>query len=80
MGYNYRVTFVTDYLTIITNVELELDDTTGNCSGEAYEQAAISGKNNIEDEIGKIDETIINDITVTLILDDEEIELEGEDE
>ena len=33
--------------------------------------------NNIEDEIGKIDETIINDITVTLLLDDEEIELGG---
>ena len=78
MGYSYRVTFVTDYLTIITNVELELDDTTGNCSDEAYKQAAINGMNNIEDEIGKIDETIINDITVTLILDDEEIELEGE--
>jgi hypothetical protein len=31
--------------------------------------------NNIEDEIGKIDETIINDITVTLLLDDEEIKL-----
>ena len=78
MGYSYRVTFVTDYLTIITNVELELDDTTGNCSSEAYKQAAINGMNNIEDEIGKIDETIINDITVTLLLDDEEIEL-GED-
>jgi len=75
MGYSYRVTFVTDYLTIITNVELELDDTTGNLSDAAYEQAAINGKNNIEDQIGKIDETIINDITVTLILDDEEIEL-----
>ena len=79
MGYSYRVTFVTDYLTIITNVELELDDTTGNLSNAAYEQAAINGKNNIEDQIGKIDETIINDITVTLILDDEEIEL-GEEE
>ena len=79
MGYSYRVTFVTDYLTIITNVELELDDTTGNLSDAAYEQAAINGKNNIEDQIGKIDETIINDITVTLILDDEEIEL-GEEE
>jgi hypothetical protein len=32
--------------------------------------------NNIEDEIGKIDEAIINDITVTLILDDEEVELD----
>lgn len=76
MNYDYRVTFVTDYLTITTNVCLEFDDTTGNLSAEAYEQATINGMNNIEDEIGKIDETIINDITVTLILDDEEIELD----
>ena len=75
MNYDYRVTFVTDYLTITTNVCLELDDTTGNLSDEAYEQATINGMNNIEDEIGKINETIINDITVTLLLDDEEIEL-----
>ena len=72
MNYDYRVTFVTDYLTITTNVCLELDDTTGNLSDEAYGRAAVKGMNNIEDEIGKIDETIINDITVTLILDDEE--------
>jgi tetrahydromethanopterin S-methyltransferase subunit B len=75
MNYDYRVTFVTDYLTITTNVCLELNDTTGNLSAEAYEQATINGMNNIEDEIGKIDETIINDITVTLILDDGEVEL-----
>jgi len=75
MSYDYRVTFVTDYLTITTNVCLELDDTIGNLSDEAYGQATINGMNNIEDEIGKIDETIINDITVTLLLDDEEIEL-----
>jgi cytolysin (calcineurin-like family phosphatase) len=56
-------------------VSLELNDTTGNLSDEAYGRAAVKGMNNIEDEIGKIDETIINDITVTLILDDEEIEL-----
>jgi len=75
MNYDYRVTFVTDYLTITTNVCLELDDTIGNLSDEAYEQASINGMNNIEDEIGKIDETVINDITVTLLLDEEEIEL-----
>ena len=75
MSYDYRVTFVTDYLTITTNVCLELDDTIGNLSDEAYEQATINGMNNIEDEIGKIDETVINDITVTLLLDEEEIEL-----
>jgi len=76
MNYDYRVTFVTDYLTITTNVSLELDDTTGNLSDEAYGRASVKGMNNIEDEIGKIDETIINDITVTLILDDEEVELD----
>jgi cytolysin (calcineurin-like family phosphatase) len=75
MSYDYRVTFVTDYLTITTNVCLELDETIGNLSDEAYEQATINGMNNIEDEIGKIDETVINDITVTLLLDEEEIEL-----
>ena len=75
MSYDYRVTFVTDYLTITTNVCLELDDTIGNLSDEAYGQATINGMNNIEDELGKIDETIINDITVTLLLDEEEIEL-----
>ena len=79
MGHDYRVTFVTDYLTIITTVELELDDTTGNCSGLAYEQAVINAKNNVEDGISKIDDSIINDITVTLILDDEEIEIEEEE-
>ena len=75
MNYDYRVTFVTDYLTITTNVSLELDEYTGNLSDEAYGRAAVKGMNNIEDEIGKIDETVINDITVTLILDDEEVEL-----
>jgi hypothetical protein len=78
MEYDYRVTFVTDYLTITTNVSLNLDDTIGNCSNEAYEQAVINGENNIKDELGQFDESLINDITVTLLLDDEEIELEGE--
>ena len=77
MSYDYRVTFVTDYLTINTNVCLELDDTIGNLSDEAYEQATINGVNNIVDELGRFDETLINDITVTLLLDDEEIELGG---
>jgi hypothetical protein len=75
MSYDYRVTFVTDYLVITTNVCLEIDDTVGNLSDEAYEQATINGINNIVDEIGYLDETIIKDITVTLLLNDEEIEL-----
>lgn len=75
MSYAYRVTFVTDYLTITTTVELEADDSFQNLSSEAYEQASINAMNNVEDEIGKIDESIIKDITVTLLLDDEEIEV-----
>jgi len=76
MSYAYRVTFVTDYLVIATTVELEADDSFQNLSSEAYEQAVINAENNVKDELGRFDETIINDITVTLLLDDEEIEVE----
>lgn len=76
MNYDYRVTFVTDYLTITTNVCLELDEITGNCSPEVYQQVATSGMSNVVEEIGTIDWNIVNDITVTLILDDEEVEVD----
>ena len=76
-GYDYRVVFITDYLTIITQVNLMPDnDNFNNLSAEAYEQAVINGVNNIVDELGRFDEALINDITVTLLLDDEEIEVE----
>ena len=75
-GYDYRVIFITDYLTIITQVNLMPDnDNFNNLSAEAYEQAVINGMNNIVDELGRFDETLINDITVTLLLDNEEIEV-----
>ena len=75
-GYDYRVIFITDYLTIITQVNLRPDDDNfNNLSSEAYEQAVINGMNNIVDELGQFDETLINDITVSLLLDDEEIEV-----
>jgi len=77
--YSYRVTFVTKYLTITTNIKLELDDTTGNLGDVAYALAAQSGRDSVIDELGSFDETLINDITVTLILDDEDIELEGQE-
>jgi len=75
-GYDYRVIFITDYLTIITQVNLmPNDDNFNNLSAEAYEQAVINGINNIVDELGHFDETLIKDITVSLLLDDEEIEV-----
>jgi hypothetical protein len=76
MSYSYRVVFITNYLTIITNVELEAEDTFQNLSSEAYEQAVINGINNIVDELGQFDETLIKDITVSLLLEDEEIEVD----
>jgi hypothetical protein len=51
------------------------DDNFNNLSSEAYEQAVINGMNNIVDELDQFDETLINDITVSLLLDDEEIEV-----
>jgi hypothetical protein len=76
-GYDYRVVFITDYLTIITQVNLMPDDDNfNNLSAKAYEQAVINGINNIVDELGRFDEALINDTTVTLLLDDEEIEVE----
>lgn len=75
-GYDYKVIFITDYLTIITQVNLMPDDDNfNNLSPEAYEQAVINAENNIVDELGQFDETLINDITVSLLLDDEEIEV-----
>jgi selenophosphate synthase len=78
-GYDYKVIFITDYLTIITTVNLMPDeDTFNNLSAEAYEQAVINAENNIIDELGHFDSNIVNDITVSLLLDDEEIELTKE--
>jgi hypothetical protein len=75
-GYDYKVIFITDYLTIITQVNLmPNDDNFNNLSSEAYEQAVINAQNNIVDELGQFDETLINDITVSLLLEDEEIEV-----
>jgi len=75
-GYDYKVIFITDYLTIITQVNLMPDnDSFNNLSPEAYEQAVINAQNNIVDELGQFDETLINDITVSLLLEDEEIEV-----
>jgi cytolysin (calcineurin-like family phosphatase) len=51
------------------------NDNFNNLSAEAYEQAVINGMNNIVDELGRFDETLINDITVILLLDNEEIEV-----
>jgi hypothetical protein len=75
----YRVQFVTDYLTIETLISLDLDEYTGNASSEAHKQAVIEADASVEYEFGKRIADRANQITVTLLLDDgDELELEGE--
>ena len=76
MEYYYRVTMVTDYLAITTTVSLDLDEHTGNLSEEAYKQAVIEADAMVEYEMGRKLSHRTNEITVTLLLDDEEITLE----
>lgn len=78
--YYYRVTMVTDYLEITTTVSLDLDEHTGNLSGEAYKQAVIEADSMVEYEMGKKLAGRANDIIVTLLLDNEEITLEEREE
>lgn len=76
--YYYRVSMTNDYLTVMTTVSLVLDEYTGNCGPEAYRQAIIEADAVIEDDLGQKLSKRANDITVTLLLDDEEITLEEE--
>lgn len=73
--YEYRVTMVVDYLTVTTNISLMLDDNTGNLSSEARDQAIIEADAAIEYDLGRKLSHRANEITVTLLLDDEEVEL-----
>ena len=77
--YEYRVTMVSDYLTVMTVISLDLDEVTGNLSEEAYKQAVIEADACIESDLGTKMSDKANEITVTLLLDDKEVDLE-EDE
>ena len=74
--YYYRVTIVTDYLSISTTVSLDLPEEVGNLSAEAWRQAVIEADAMIECEMGKKLSERANEISVVLLLDNEEIELE----
>lgn len=74
--YYYRVTIVTDYLSISTTVSLDLPEEVGNLSAEAWRQAVIEADAMIEYEMGKKLSERANEISVVLLLDNEEIELE----
>jgi hypothetical protein len=74
--YYYRVAMTTDYLNVTTTVSLMLDEHTGNLSETAREQAIVEADASIEYEFGRKLSARANDVTVTLLLDDEEVELD----
>ena len=78
MEYHYRVTMTTDYLAVSTTVSLMLDEYTGNLSDDARDQAIIEADASIEYEFGRKLSERANEITVTLLLDDEEVDLSEE--
>ena len=67
---------VTDYLAISTTVSLDLPEGVGNFSAEAWRQAVVEADAMIEYEMGKKLAFRANEISVVLLLDDEEIHLE----
>jgi hypothetical protein len=74
--YDYNVIFTGNYWSLTTKVSIELDDTTGNLSDEAREQAIERASESMSEEIGIDPTNFAHSINVALLLDDEEIWLE----
>ena len=73
--YDYQVTFVGNYWTLTTRTSLLVDELTGNCSDEVREAVEEEADNLIRTEIGFKPLDFAHSCIVTLLLDDEEIEL-----
>jgi hypothetical protein len=74
--YDYNVIFTGNYWSLTTRISIELDDTTGNLSDEAREQAEERANEAIRGELGIDPINFAHSINVALLLDDEEIWLE----
>ena len=74
--YDYNVIFTGNYWSLTTRISIELDDTTGNLSDEAREQAIERASESMSEEIGIDPTNFAHSINVALLLDDEEIWLE----
>lgn len=75
MEYDYQVTFVGNYWTLTTRTSLLVDELTGNCSDEVREKVEEDANDAILGEIGFKPLDFAHSCIVTLLLDDEEIEL-----
>jgi hypothetical protein len=76
--YDYNVIFTGNYWSLTTKVSIDLDDTTGNLSDDAREQAIERASECISEEMGIDPTNFAHSINVALVLNDEDIWLEGE--
>jgi hypothetical protein len=75
--YDYNVIFTGNYWSLTTRISIELDDTTGNLSDDAREEALDRAAGAIQEELGINPLAFAHSSNVALLLDDEEIWLEG---
>lgn len=75
--YDYNVIFTGNYWSLTTRISIDLDDTTGNLSDEARELALDRASECISQELGIDPINFAHSSNVALLLDDEEIWLEG---
>lgn len=75
--YDYNVIFTGNYWSLTTKISIELDENTGNLSDEAREQAIERASECISEEIGIDPTNFAHSMNVALVLDDEDIWLEG---
>lgn len=75
--YDYNVIFTGNYWSLTTRISIDLEDTTGNLSDEAREEALGRASEAIRGELGIDPINFAHSTNVALLLDDEEIWLEG---
>ena len=75
--YDYNVIFTGNYWSLTTRISIDLDDTTGNLSDDAREEALDRAAGAIQEELGINLLAFAHSTNVALLLDNEEIWLEG---
>ena len=75
--YDYNVIFTGNYWRLTTKISIDLDDTTGNLSEEARELAENRSNEAIRGELGIDPINFAHSTNVALVLDDQDIWLEG---
>ena len=75
--YDYNVIFTGNYWSLTTKISIDLDDTTGNLSDEARELALDRANEAIRGELGIDPLNFAHSTNVALLLEDEEIWLDG---